>query len=109
MLAKYFLAIGNFSTVRLDLEYHRFLRCPLVRYHSNVMEINTHAPTREKCVEIIKTLHVKFFPFGSVEPARSVSVKRPTMSQEDTVPCQKDQHPNQLIKQQCMQQQLISK
>ena len=75
MLAKYFLAIGNFSTVRLDLEYHRFLRCPLVRYHSNVMEINTHAPTREKCVEIIKTLHVKFFPFGSVEPVRSVSVK----------------------------------
>jgi len=27
-------------------------------------------------VEIVKTLHVKFFPFGSVEPVGSVTVKR---------------------------------
>ena len=37
-------------------------------------KVNTHATSGEKCVEIVKTLHVKFFPFGSVEPVRSVSV-----------------------------------
>ena len=26
-------------------------------------------------MEIVKTLHVKFFPFGSVEPVGSVTVK----------------------------------
>ena len=35
---------------------------------------NSHASSREKCVEIVKTLHVKFFPFGSVEPVGSVTV-----------------------------------
>ena len=35
---------------------------------------NSHASSEEKCVEIVKTLHVKFFPFGSVEPVGSVTV-----------------------------------
>ena len=36
----------------------------------------------EKCVEITKTLHVKFFPFGLTEPSRklrdyvTVNIKR---------------------------------
>ena len=30
--------------------------------------VNSHASSGEKCVEIVKTLHVKFFPFGSAEP-----------------------------------------
>ena len=38
--------------------------------------LNSHASSGEKCVEIVKTLHVKFFPFGSVEPVGSVTVKR---------------------------------
>ena len=36
---------------------------------------NSHASSEEKCVEIVKTLHVKFFPFGSVEPVGCVTVK----------------------------------
>ena len=35
---------------------------------------NSHASSGEKCVEIVKTLHVKFFPFGSAEPVWSVTV-----------------------------------
>ena len=35
---------------------------------------NSHGTSGEKCVEIVKTLHVKFFPFGSVEPVGSVTV-----------------------------------
>ena len=33
----------------------------------------------EKCVEIMKTLHVKFFPFGSLQPPRIVTVKLPEL------------------------------
>ena len=36
---------------------------------------NTHDTERGKCVEIVKTLHVKFFPFGSLLPFGIVSVK----------------------------------
>ena len=38
------------------------------------IRFNSHASSEEKCVEIVKTLHVKFFPFGSVEPVGSVTV-----------------------------------
>ena len=54
-------------------------------YHGEIMDshygflrvgcLNSHASSEEKCVEIVKTLHVKFFPFGSVEPVGSVTVK----------------------------------
>ena len=40
-----------------------------------VLSLNSHASSGEKCVEIVKTLHVKFFPFGSAEPVWSVTVK----------------------------------
>ena len=36
---------------------------------------NSHVTSGEKCVEIVKTLHVKFFPFGCREPSRNVTVK----------------------------------
>ena len=36
---------------------------------------NSHGTSGEKCVEIVKTLHVKFFPFGSLLPSRAVTVK----------------------------------
>ena len=36
---------------------------------------NSHASSEEKCVEIVRTLHVKIFPFGSVKPVGSVTVK----------------------------------
>jgi len=35
---------------------------------------NSHVTSGEKCVEIVKTLHVKFFPFGCREPSRNVTV-----------------------------------
>ena len=38
--------------------------------------LNSHASDGEKCVEIIKTLHVKFFPSGAPAPSGSVTVKR---------------------------------
>ena len=37
--------------------------------------LNSHASSGEKDVEIVKTLHVKFFHFGSAEPVWSVTVK----------------------------------
>ena len=40
-----------------------------------LLKFNSHASSEEKGVEIVKTLHVKFFPFGSVEPVGSVTVK----------------------------------
>ena len=36
---------------------------------------NSHDTEGEKCVEFVKTLHVKFFPFGSFLPSGIVTVK----------------------------------
>ena len=37
--------------------------------------LNSHDTAGKKCVEIVKTLHVKFFPFGSPAPYGRVTVK----------------------------------
>ena len=47
----------------------------LQNFPDHLNEVNSHASSGEKCVEIVKTLHVKFFPFGSAEPVWSVTVK----------------------------------
>jgi len=39
------------------------------------MRLNSHGTDGEKCVEIVKTLHVKFFPLGAPAPNRTVTVK----------------------------------
>ena len=36
-------------------------------------QFNSQDTSGEKCVEIVKTLHVKFFPFGSLLPSRAVT------------------------------------
>ena len=38
------------------------------------MVLNSHDNDGEKCVEIVKTLHVKFSPLGASEPNSIVSV-----------------------------------
>ena len=50
----------------------------ILSMNSGISKLNSHASSGEKCVEIVKTLHVKFFPFGSVEPVGSVTVNFPT-------------------------------
>ena len=40
-----------------------------------VSELNTHGTELGKCAEIVKTLHVKFFAFGSFLSFGTVSVK----------------------------------
>ena len=42
---------------------------------SEPVNLNSHTSIGGKCVEFVKTLHVKFFPFGSVKPVGSVTVK----------------------------------
>ena len=37
--------------------------------------LSSHLTSGEKCVEIVKTLHVKFFLFGTGVPARKVAVR----------------------------------
>ena len=54
-----------------DTQSHTLLN-PCLAYKTFV---NSHVTSGEKCVEIIKTLHVKFFPFGARAPARNVTVK----------------------------------
>ena len=45
------------------------------KYELAASRFNSHPTDWEKCVEIIKTLHVKFFPFGSPAPYGRVTVK----------------------------------
>ena len=39
------------------------------------MNLNSHLTRKGNAWKFVKTLHVKFFPFGSVEPVGSVTVK----------------------------------
>ena len=57
--------------VNINQGSSRMSKCP----PSPVVIFKSHTSSGEKCVEIVKTLHVKFFPFGSVEPVGSVTVK----------------------------------
>ena len=38
------------------------------------MHVNSYGTERGKCVEIVKTLHVKFFPSGSLLPNGPVAL-----------------------------------
>ena len=50
-------------------------RSTLVFTVCTMKSINSHGTDGEKCVEIVKTLHVKFFPSGSLLPNGPVDVK----------------------------------
>ena len=65
--AKYYADGEDAYAMRKDLD-------DFWKVHHRII-INSHHSSGEKCVEIIKTLHVKFFPFGSPLPNGMVTVK----------------------------------
>ena len=48
---------------------------PIYLWRRWKFKLISHVTSGEKCVEIIKTLHVKFFLFGQKWPSRTVTVK----------------------------------
>ena len=58
---------AKFLNISVILTYfpHRIYFRPFSSVSSSWFQVNSHPTDWDKCVEIVKTLHVKFFPFGS--------------------------------------------